>query len=115
MAAVGLAVFILATYGFGTVVGVLKAGLVLVRNPLDSLSRSPWFFYLKPLAAMAHCPPCLALWAGLALSICGLSPCRLVWTGAIRELAWTVDALAAAGATWLLHVLAERVSKDLDL
>ncbi len=113
--AAGLSVFILATYGIGTVVGVLKAGQFLLQRPLDRLSRLRWLVFLKPLAALVRCPPCIALWAGLALSIKGLSPCLLVWPNVIPGIAWGVDAFVAAGATWLLHVSAERISQGLDV
>lgn len=111
-AATGLFLYVLATYGFGTTVAVLKIGDVLIRRPLAWLAARMCVF--KPLAALVCCPPCLALWGGLGLSIKGFSPARMVWPSAPWMFA-IVDAFGAAGATWLLHVLAEKVSKGLDL
>jgi hypothetical protein len=110
-AVAGFLVFCGATYGFGTVVGVLKAGK-LVRMPLAWLADRIWLF--KPLSKLVRCPPCLALWAGLLLSYFGLSPALGVWPKLRIGIAMGTDAFLAAGVTWLLHVSAELVSKDLE-
>jgi len=110
-AVAGLLVFCGATYGFGTVVGVLKAGQ-LVRMPLAWLADRICLF--KPISDLVRCPPCLALWAGLLLSYFGLSPAFSVWPKVRIEIAMGTDAFLAAGVTWLLHVSAERVSQALE-
>jgi len=110
-AAVGLLVFLGATYGFGTVVAVLKAGQ-LVRMPLAWLADRIRLF--KPISELVRCPPCLALWAGLLLSYFGLSPTLSAWPKVRIEIAMGTDAFLAAGVTWLLHVAAERGSHGLE-
>ena len=119
-----ITLFILAVYGLSNAIAVLKIGQFMFgqshcrkkdctapRHPLETrkgLGRIPY------LGDLFYCPPCLAFWIGMAASWWIFSPARLLvdihWKAAV------VDGLAASGAVWIIHLLAEWLGRgDPDL
>lgn len=120
-----LVIFVLAIFGLATAIAVLKFGQLFFGighcpkkddeckekgHPKElrrGLGRIPY------IGDLFYCPPCLAFWFGLTISLGVVSPSRFVistvWQAAI------IDGLLASGAIWLLHLIAERLGHKLDL
>ncbi len=92
-----LLVFILAVFGFASAVAVLKVGQFFLgtEKKRKGLGRIPFF------GDMFYCPPCLAFWIGMGISLVGLSPSAQVAETGWRAVA--LDGFLACGAVWLLH------------
>lgn len=118
-----LVIFVIAIFGLATAIAVLKFGQFFFgfghcpikdckaeghpRELRRFLGRIPY------VGDLFYCPPCLAFWIGMAISLGIVSPSRFIihsaWQAAI------IDGLLASGATWLLHLIAERLGHNLDL
>lgn len=100
-----------------------KEGCTASNHPLEKrkgLGRIPY------LGEIFYCPPCLAMWIGVGLSLLFFSPTMLAVEhpalagtafSSIRHPAQAalVDGLFASGTTWFIHVLAEKNADGLDL
>lgn len=113
------AIFVLAVYGLANAIANLKFGRYFFGkercekgeacqvpgHPFETrrfLGRVPF------VGDLFYCAPCLAFWFGVMGSLWVLSPAAQlvgVWWKAM-----ILDGLMASGATWLLHVAAEKLA-----
>jgi hypothetical protein len=81
----------------------LEVDRVLARK---GLGRIPY------IGEMFYCPACLSFWIGMATSVWIVSPavqvCQVWWK------AMLLDGFMACAASWLLHVIAMRMTKGIE-
>ena len=112
-----LILFLLAVYGLSNTIAVLKIGRYFLgighctekecKAPGHPHDKRKFLGRIPYLGDLFYCPPCLAFWLGMACSVWLLSPASQV-----IETQWKavlVDGLAASGAIYLFHVIAERL------
>lgn len=118
-----LVVYVMAIFGLATAIAVLKFGQFFFGighcptkdckaqgHPKELrrfLGRIPY------VGDLFYCPPCLAFWFGVGISLAIVSPSRFV-IASVWQAAF-MDGLLASGAIWLLHLIAERLGHKLDL
>lgn len=117
--------FLLAVYGLANAIAVLKFGQLFFGKgycpkPQESCPHKDHPKELRKclgkipfIGDLFYCPPCLAFWIGMAMSVWVMSP-----SAAFLNIAWKamlVDGLAASASAYLLHVTAEKLSYGLDL
>lgn len=104
-----LVVFLFATYGLANAIAVLKIGRYFLGtfNERKGLGKIPY------LGDLFYCPPCLAFWIGMGISIFALSPSAYIMKNRIEGT--VLDGLMASGAIWILHLVAERLGHKLDI
>lgn len=104
--------FLLAVFGLANAVATLKIGELIRGTP-----EHPKRFGRIPFFGKAFfCPTCLAFWIGMIFSHFFLSPSSHVMGDGWRAV--IIDGLAASGAVYLIHLIAERLyqgSGPLDL
>lgn len=115
-------IFILAVFGLSTAIAVLKIGRMLFGQgycskegcsaPGHPKELRRFLGRLPVIGDLFYCPSCLAAWIGMGISRIAVSPSSVAapmpWWAAM-----VLDGLAACGAVWLLHLLAERLSHGL--
>lgn len=118
-----LVIFLGATYGLANAIAVLKIGQMIFgigycpeegcKDPGHPKELRRFLGRIPYAGDLFYCPPCLAFWIGMLISVLVVSPSRIVirvpWHGTI------MDGLLASGAIWLLHLIAERLSHKLKL
>lgn len=96
--------WLLVAWGFVVIVTTSR-----IFRPVRELADA----YTPGLGVLLHCPLCFGFWAGVGLSLAGLtSPSSSVcpsWWLPFR--AWA-DGCAAAGACWIVHVVLVRLGAN---
>lgn len=97
--------YLLAVYGASIALTVLHAGA-----PYRWIGEKIG----GPAKILVNCPACTAFWVGLVLSIMWTSPtgADMLLPNERRVLGHVVEALAAAGVTWIIHVTMVRLGQN---